>query len=86
MDKLKLISVRIDPETLQKLDGICKVHYYWKRNTIINAILTAVVDGMDDKSLYNMVRYNRISGYNPSGTFSISLDDKTYLKNTCSSK
>lgn len=86
MDKLKLISVRIDPETLQKLDEFSKQHYYWKRNTVINGILTAVVDAMDKGTLYDMVRYNRISGYNPSGTFSISLDDKTYLKNTCSSE
>ena len=86
MDKLKLISVRIDPETLRKLNEFSKQHYYWKRNTVINGILTAVVDAMDKATLYDMVRYNRISGYNPSGTFSISLDDKTYLKNTCSSK
>lgn len=86
MENLKLISVRIDPETLRKLDEFCSHHYYWKRNTVINGILTAVVDAMDKGTLYDMVRYNRISGYNPSGTFSISLDDKTYIKNTCSGK
>lgn len=82
MENLKLISVRIDPVTLRKLDDFCKQHYYWKRNTVINGILTAVVDAMDKGTLYDMVRYNRISGYKPSGSFSISLDDKTYLKNT----
>lgn len=86
MENLKLISVRIDPETLQKLDEFCKQHYYWKRNTVINGILTAVVDAMDKGTLYEMVRYNRISGYLPSGTFQITLDDKKYLKNTSSSK
>lgn len=86
MEKLKLISVRIDTETLKKLDDFCKLHYYWKRNTIINGILTSVVDAMDRQSLYDMVRYDRRLGHNPSGSFSFSLDEKTYLKNNCSSK
>ena len=86
MENLKLISVRIDPETLRKIDDFCKRHYYWKRNTVINGLLTAVVDAMDNDTLYEMVRYNRISGFIPSGTFQITLDDKKYLKNTCSSK
>lgn len=86
MENLKLISVRIDPETLKKIDALIGKHYYWKRNTIINGILTAVVDAMDQNTLYDMVRYNRISGYIPSGSFSFTLDDKKYLKNACSSK
>lgn len=86
MEKLKLISVRIDPETLRKIDDFSKIHYYWKRNTIINGILTSVVDAMDRQSLYEMVLYDRISGYIPSGSFSFSLDEKTYLKNNSSSK
>lgn len=76
MEKLKLISVRIDPVTLAKIDGFCDSNYYWKRNTVINGLLTAVVDAMDKGTLFDMVRYNRISGYNPSGTFSLFLDDK----------
>lgn len=86
MENLKLISVRIDPETLRKLDVFCKKHYYWKRNTIINGLLTAIVDAMDDGTLYDMIRYDRISGYNPSGSFSFTLDDKKYLNNSYSSK
>ena len=86
MENLKLISVRIDPETLAKIDNFRNFHSYWKRNTIINGILSAVVDAMDDKTIYDMVRYNRFSGYVPSGSFSFTLDDKKYLKNTCSSK
>lgn len=59
MEKLKLISVKVDPETLEKLDALVRDHHYWKRNTIINAILTAVVDGMDCGSIYDMIRYSR---------------------------
>lgn len=86
MENLKLISVRIDPETLKKIDDFTKHHYYWKRNTVINGLLTAVVDAMGDGTLYDMVRYFRHSGQIPSGTFQITLDDKKYLKNTSSSK
>lgn len=63
MENLKLISVRIDHKTLEKIDTIHKVHRYWKRNAIINGLLTAVVDSMDAGALYDMVRYSR--GYHP---------------------
>ena len=71
MENLKQISVRVDPVTLQKIDQFCKNHYYWKRNTVINGLLSAVVDAMDDKALYNMVRYSRHFYEKPSGTFYI---------------
>lgn len=69
MENLKLISVRIDPKTLDKIDTIHKVHRYWKRNAIINGLLTAVVDAMDDGTLYDMIRYCRGYHQKPSGTF-----------------
>lgn len=69
MENLKQISVRIDPETLQKLDEFCKKHYYWKRNTVINGLLVAIVDAMDDKTIYDMVRYSRRFHNKPSGSF-----------------
>lgn len=69
MENLKLISVRIDPVTLQMIDEFSKKHYYWKRNTIINSLLGAVVDAMDDKALYDMVRYSRHFHKKPRGSF-----------------
>jgi hypothetical protein len=69
MENLKLISVRIDPKTLEKIDTIQKVHYYWKRNTIINGLLTAVVDAMDAGAIYDMVRYTRNYHQKPRGSF-----------------
>lgn len=69
MEKLKQISVRIDPVTLQKIDEFCKKHYYWKRNAVINSLLGAVVDAMDDKTLYDMCRYSRHCHEKPKGTF-----------------
>lgn len=74
MEKLKLISLRIDPQTLQKVDAIRSKHYYWKRNAIINGLLTAVVDAMDEGTLYDMVRYVR--GYHPKPKGSFYLPEK----------
>ena len=75
MENLKQISVRIDPVTLQKIDDFCKKHYYWKRNTVINGLLGAVVDGMDHDTIYEMVRYSRYFHDKPKGTFIIPKND-----------
>lgn len=55
--------------TLQKIDDFRAKHYYWKRNTVINRLLGSVVDAMDDKTLYDMVRYSRHFHNKPSGSF-----------------
>lgn len=55
-NKLKLTSVRIDPETLEKLEKFTSKHEYWTRNTVINKILTTVVGRFSDKDIYDMVR------------------------------
>lgn len=52
-----MVSCRIDPETLEKIEAQVKKHNYWKRNTIINGILTAVMDNFTDQQVYDMVRY-----------------------------
>lgn len=75
MRNLKQISVKVDPDTLQKIDDFCKKHYYWKRNRVINCLLSAVVDAMDDKALYDMVRYTRGFYDKPKGTFIIPKND-----------
>lgn len=58
-ENLVLVSCRIDPETLEKIEKQVKRHYYWKRNTIINGILTAVMDNFSDQQVYDMIRYWR---------------------------
>lgn len=70
MENSKLISARIDPETLKRIDAWLLEHRYWKRNTVINGILTAVVDSMSSNEIYDMVRYSRLHDEKPSGSFS----------------
>lgn len=59
MAKLKLISAKIDAETLEKIDALASKSYGWSRNAIINQIMTAVMDGADIDSLRNMLHYDR---------------------------
>lgn len=59
MEKLKQISVKIDPETLDKIDKFVLRSYGYKRNTIINNILTAILFEADSKTINLLLRYWR---------------------------
>lgn len=68
---LKLISTRINPSTLDSIEKWRKNHKYWKRNAIINGILTAVMATFSDKEIYDMVRYWPDGDEKPSGSFNL---------------
>lgn len=53
---LKLTSVRLDPDTLTKIDNFAAKHGYWTRNSIINNILTAVMSKFSERQVYDMCR------------------------------
>ena len=59
MEKLKQISVKIDPETLDKIDKFVLRSYGHKRNSIINNILTAIFFEADSKTINLLLRYWR---------------------------
>lgn len=63
MENLKQISVKIDPETLKKLDEVTIKAKYWKRNAVINGILTAIVDNCSNEDIMHLVRYWRHDPY-----------------------
>ena len=75
-EKLVLVSCRIDPETLKKIEAQTLKHYYWKRNHVINGILTAVMDNFTDQQIYDMVRYWRRANYQTKAEFEIIRDPK----------
>lgn len=52
----QLISTRLDRETLAKIDEMAETHFYWKRSTIINAVLEAVFRDFTPAARYDMVR------------------------------
>ena len=59
METRKLISLRIDSETCNKLDEIAKYLHYYKRSAVINGILDAVVDSLSKDEVGHLVRYWR---------------------------
>lgn len=70
-EKLKLISARVDPATLAKIDQFLTRHDYWKRNTVIARVLDAVLDNFTEGEIYDMVRYDRNQQKNASASFTL---------------
>lgn len=55
MANLELLSVRIDPETKRAIEQLTVHHPYWKRNAIINQLLTTLIRCADNKAIWNML-------------------------------
>lgn len=49
-------------ETLAKVEKLAENSRYWRRSTIINNIVTAVVDNADEKDIMRLVRYREHGG------------------------
>lgn len=56
MKDSKLISARIEKDTLNKIDDFCKERTFWTRNYVINQILSVVMTDFDYDSIYDIVR------------------------------
>lgn len=56
MDKLKIISFRMNEEMLSELDEFTKTHYYWKRSYIICAIIWAFFRMTSSGTRFNIIR------------------------------
>lgn len=41
MDKTKIITFRMEEELLSQLDDFTSTHTYWKRSTVLVALITA---------------------------------------------
>lgn len=53
---LKLTSVRLDPDTLEKIEMFVQKHDYWTKNCVINKILSSVMERFSERDIYDMVR------------------------------
>lgn len=71
MENKKLLSTRLTPQTLKKVEAFASKHTYWKRNTVISNVLDAVFDCFDEKAIYDMVRYSRNYHQDAAGSFSL---------------
>lgn len=54
---MKNYSIRLGSEEVQRLDALAKVHFYWKRSGIIRGILLAIFRALDDRQIYDLIRY-----------------------------
>lgn len=75
MEKKQLLSVRLDPTTLENIEKFTSKHTYWKRNTVISGVLDAVFDNFSPSDIYDMARYVRRYHKKASGEFSLNDAD-----------
>lgn len=55
MENLKLISVRLEPAILLKIDELAKRYNYLKRSRIINCLLAAMLDCTTFEDLWKVL-------------------------------
>lgn len=65
MEKSHLISVRIEPEVMQRLEEQVRKERYLKRSFVINRILNAVLSCADARTICQILitRYPREKGF-----------------------
>lgn len=71
MENKKLISARLSPHTLAKIDAFVTNRRYWKRNTVISNVLDAVFECFDEKAIYDMVRRHHHFHPDAHGSFTL---------------
>lgn len=57
MENLKLLSVRLYPDTVAQIDNWAMHHRYWKRNTIICNVLKFVFSCTSDADICKLLAY-----------------------------
>lgn len=60
MNHTKVFSVRFEDRTIRLLDDFLSKHRYWKRNSVIEKIVVAVLEGADwsgHQTLLNHYKY-----------------------------
>lgn len=55
MERTKLVSVRLETETFEKIEKIVDRETYYKRSDVINNLLKAVLDNFDDGQIHDMM-------------------------------
>lgn len=55
MERTKLVSIRLETETFEKIEEIVKRERYIKRSDVINNILKAVLDNFTSGQVHDML-------------------------------
>lgn len=56
MENLKLISLRVDPLVIQRMEKFVLKHYYWKKSSVMAALLYWLSRNADDDTLFRMIQ------------------------------
>ena len=56
MRETKLTSLRVNVDTLAKIEEFKKKHSYWKTSSVINGVLDAVFANFNEQQIYAMLR------------------------------
>lgn len=63
MENLKQLSVKIEPETLEKIDAIASRLTFWKRNAVINTLLTTLLREADERDIDKLIKHRFSTRY-----------------------
>lgn len=61
MENLKLISCRLYPQDIEKIEELIKSWRCWKRNTVICGVLHAIIRNADARTLEKLICWNQIT-------------------------
>lgn len=58
MEKLKLVSMRIESKTLEKIEEMAENHDYCKKTSIMSKLLTRIFECADEETIFKMLAEN----------------------------
>ena len=78
MERTKLVSVRLETETYNKIEKIVERERYYKRSDVINNLLKAVLDNFDAGQIQDMMNRWKWNGNVVNTQFEITKELKPY--------
>lgn len=78
MERTKLVSVRLETETYEKIEKIVERESYYKRSDVINNLLKAVLDNFNDEQIYDMMYRWKWDGNVVNTQFEVTKELKPY--------
>lgn len=78
MDRTKLVSVRLETETFDKIEKIVARETYYKRSDVINNLLKAVLDNFDEGQIHDMMYRWKWNGNVVKTQFEVTKELKPY--------
>ena len=78
MERTKLVSVRLETETYDKIEKIVERERYYKRSDVINNLLKAVLDNFDAGQIQDMMNRWKWNGNVVNTQFEITKELRPY--------